>query len=194
MQPEQHDTPTKVKQFGRMLPLGEGGTHVRPEPQSISFSDPLSFDSSCDGGPFPQVFDIRTPLVSEGRIDHALAVTDRQTILIKCYASGGENYLHTHTEEDHTFIVLAGTARFWSDRGPIATLSSNQAVLIPRGAYYAFQSAALEPLVLLRVGTPRQGGRIVNLEGIDRKSDARDTNFPEPVVIPGAFYPNTDTE
>ena len=180
-----------VKQYGRQVRLGEGGTHVRPEPQATSFKQPVTIDGTCDGEALPQVFDVVTQLLSEGRSDVILAGTDRLKIMIKCYASGGENYLHAHTEEDHVFLVLAGSARFWSDHGPIATVSANQGVLIPHGAYYAFQSDAPEPLVLLRAGVPWEGGRVITLEDVDRQLDARDIAFPDPVAIPGAFYPSS---
>ena len=32
--------------------------------------------------------------------------------LIKVYASGGENTLHAHNNEDHMFVILQGTAIF----------------------------------------------------------------------------------
>ncbi len=59
----------------------------------------------------PQLFRLKTQLLSKGRSDYVLASTDLLKIRIKCYARGGENVLHTHTAEDHAFIVLDGAAR-----------------------------------------------------------------------------------
>lgn len=181
----------RINQYGRMVPVSADGTHVRPEPQPLGFNKaPLTIDSTADGDLLPQVFDIRTQLLSEGRSDYALAVSDRLTFIIKCYASGGENYLHAHTEEDHAFLVLAGAAEFRTDKGTVGILHANQGLLMPHGVYYAFTSVGDEPLVLLRTGVPRPGGKILNLEGVDRHLDNRDITFPEPVTIPGAYYPS----
>src|SRR5437899_10319061 len=60
-----------------------------------------------------QVVQLRTQLVSEGHTRHLLAETDLMTLRIHCYAPGiGENALHSHTKEDHIFLVLEGTAQF----------------------------------------------------------------------------------
>src|SRR4051812_27595996 len=103
------DTQTATRlQFGRQMPVGSGGTYVAPVPARFGLDDPLVFSGECDGAPLPQVFTVTTPILKEGRTDYALAVTDRLQIVVKCYASGGENYLHAHTEEDHAFVVLQG--------------------------------------------------------------------------------------
>src|SRR5438874_6075870 len=100
----------------------------------------------------PEVYRLRTPLMQQGRSDITLAQTENMTVRIKCYAAGGENALHAHAAEDHTFVVLAGQARFWGPEGEIATLGRNEGIMLPRGAYYRFESCADEPLVLMRVG------------------------------------------
>ncbi|NER29207.1 MAG: cupin, partial [Symploca sp. SIO1C4] len=67
----------------------------------------------------PQLFQLKTQLLSKGRTDYILAKTDLMSIRIKCYAQGGENVLHTHPAEDHSFIVLAGKAKFYGKGGEI---------------------------------------------------------------------------
>ena len=55
-----------------------------------------------------EVFSLRTPYLSAGRITSLVAETDNLWIHTKINAEGGENALHKHTEEDHAFIVLEG--------------------------------------------------------------------------------------
>jgi quercetin dioxygenase-like cupin family protein len=60
-----------------------------------------------------QVVQLKTQLVSQGHTRHLLAETDLISLRIHCYAPGiGENALHSHTKEDHIFLVLEGAARF----------------------------------------------------------------------------------
>lgn len=66
-----------------------------------------------DNGTSPQLFQLKTQLLSKGRSDFTLASTDMMTVRIKCYAQGGENALHTHLAEDHTFIVLDGAGQIY---------------------------------------------------------------------------------
>ena len=64
-----------------------------------------------------KVVQLRTQLVSQGHTRHLLAETDLMTLRIHCYAPGiGENALHSHTKEDHIFVVLDGTAQFNTGR------------------------------------------------------------------------------
>jgi len=182
------ETGATVLQFGRQVPVSADGTHVEPAPTGLDLDHPLRFSGETEGTPLPQIFTVATQLLAQGRTDYALAVTDRLQIVIKCYASGGENYLHAHTEEDHAFIVLQGEATFFGPKGPIGRIGRNRGVLIPRGALYSFQSSAPEPLVLLRAGVPWPGNQIVAREGHERKQDARDQTYPEAVPLEGRFY------
>ena len=98
-----------------------------------------------------ETFRVRTPLLKEGRLDTVLGEADRMQVRVKCYAEGGENALHTHLDQDHTFVVLAGKARFFDRDGVTGELGRNEGILLPRGAFYKFESCGDEPLVLLRV-------------------------------------------
>ena len=71
---------------------------------------------------------------------------------LKVYASGGENELHAHTNEDHVFFVLQGGATFHGPGGATVTLGRNEGIMLPRGTVYSFVAEEAEPLVLLRVG------------------------------------------
>jgi len=59
-----------------------------------------------------EFFSLKTPYLSEGRSNTLLARTDFLRLTVKVYAEGGENALHTHSKEDHAFIVLEGEATF----------------------------------------------------------------------------------
>jgi uncharacterized cupin superfamily protein len=49
------------------------------------------------------------------------------TLRIHCYAPGiGENALHSHTKEDHVFVVLAGTAQFNTGRDGKTVVKANK--------------------------------------------------------------------
>ena len=138
----------------------------------------------------PEVYRLRTPLMQQGRSDITLAQTENMTVRIKCYAAGGENALHAHAAEDHTFVVLAGQARFWGPDGEIATLGRNEGIMLPRGAYYRFESCADEPLVLLRVGAKLGTAEVprMTLDGRPIPGDSLENKTVPPIVMEGAFY------
>ena len=138
----------------------------------------------------PEVYRLRTPLMQQGRSDTVLSKTDNMQVRIKCYATGGENELHAHAAEDHTFVILAGQARFVGPDGDYATLGRNEGIMIPRGAYYKFESCGDEPLVLLRVGA-RLGKADVprlTLDGRPIPGDSPENKTVPPIVLEGAFY------
>jgi mannose-6-phosphate isomerase-like protein (cupin superfamily) len=137
-----------------------------------------------------QLYRLRTQLLSKGRSDYVLAKTDTMSVRIKCYAQGGENVLHAHSGEDHTFVVLAGEAHFFGEHGEIAKLSRNEGILLPEGAFYRFQSCGDEPLILMRVGaingdvtTQRLG-----LEGESIPGTSKANKHEDGVPIDGLFY------
>ncbi len=105
----------------------------------------------------PTVFTMRAQLPTQGRTDTPLAATEQFTVVLKTYASGGENTLHAHPHEDHTFVVMQGAARFHGKDGVIETLKKNQGILIPAEALYWFEAVSDEQLVMLRVGTRLSG-------------------------------------
>ena len=83
-----------------------------------------------------KVVQLKTQLVKEGHTRELLAETDLMTLRIHCYAPGiGENALHSHTKEDHMFLVLQGTAQFTTGRdGKMVVMAGkNQAVVLPAG-------------------------------------------------------------
>ena len=138
----------------------------------------------------PQIFQVRTQLLSKGRSDYMLAQTEGMSIRIKCYAQGGENVLHTHPGQDHTFIVLAGKARFYGIEGEVTELTRNQGILIPEGFYHYFSSCGDEALVMLRIAAEKRPVRVRRI-GIDGKpfvGKSSENNYEKKVPIEGLFY------
>ncbi len=157
--------------------------------------------ATIEAGVSAQVFRLRTPLLSKGRSHTILASSKGDTgamnVAIKCYAEGGENEFHAHAKEDHTFIVLAGRARFYQPEQDARELGRNEGILIPAGALYKFEVASAEPLVLLRVGNVWQpvDGEVAagnsgrqDTHGAAFGSQAKANKGAKGVPIPGAFY------
>ena len=48
-------------------------------------------------------FSLKAQMLDQGRTDTVLAATDDLSVRLKVYASGGENGLHAHVDEDHVF-------------------------------------------------------------------------------------------
>jgi len=112
------------------------------------------------------------------------------SIRIKCYASGGENVLHAHPGEDHSFIVLAGKARFFGKDGEVAVLIRNHGILLPAGSYYKFQSCGEESLVLLRVGAEKEKMEIsrIGMNGKSLPGKSKENKHEDGVPIEGLYY------
>ena len=142
----------------------------------------------------PQAFKMRTQLLEQGRANIPVAATEDLTVMVKVYASGGENGLHAHPTEDHTFIILQGAATFYDAEGEMATLQPNEGILVPKGSLYRFHSVETEgPLVMLRVGTPNyalqgKASTRVNPNGEYMQGDSKENKTVELKVLEDAFY------
>ena len=126
-----------------------------------------------------QAYSMKVPLLTSGRTNQVLARTDTVEVRAKVYAEGGENGLHCHTDEDHTFFVLDGQATFSGPDEQTTVVGRYEGILIPAGAFYRFQSTGDTNLVLLRFGadlpvpegtTPRLGIDGTPLEGKDPRN------------------------
>lgn len=101
----------------------------------------------------PSFFHIRARLPKVGRTNQVLGASRHMNVVLKTYASGGENELDAHTNEDHVFVIMQGAATFYGPQGETREVAKNDCVLMPAGAYYKFQAEEdCEPLVMLRVG------------------------------------------
>jgi len=100
----------------------------------------------------PCFFHIRAKLPKAGRTNQVLGASKYMNVVLKTYASGGENEIHAHTNEDHLFVVLLGGAIFFGPNDETKEVAQNDCVLVPSGAFYRFIAKEGEPLVMLRVG------------------------------------------
>ncbi|MEE8084525.1 MAG: cupin domain-containing protein, partial [Alphaproteobacteria bacterium] len=87
----------------------------------------------------PAFFAMRAQLLDAGNTETPLAVGEHLWLKIKVYAEGGENKLHAHPYQEHSFIVLDGRARFHGPRGETKELARNDGIFLPAGSYYWFE-------------------------------------------------------
>ena len=82
--------------------------------------------------------------------------------VIKRYDVGGENRMHEHPTEDHTFYVLQGEGTFHLEEDE-NTVVVNQfdAIHLPAGTNYWFTSTGEDKLIILRTGTQTGSDRII---------------------------------
>lgn len=136
-------------------------------------------------------FKLRAPLLDQGRSDTTVARTENMVARLKVYASGGENALHTHPNEDHMFLVLAGSARFYDETGAITDVETNGGMMLPAGAFYRFEATSAEPLVLMRVGcragTPSGAGRM-GIDGKPLPGNSKENKQVPVIVREGAWF------
>jgi quercetin dioxygenase-like cupin family protein len=137
------------------------------------------------------VFDLRTPYLNQGRTTDVRARTDLMTITAKVYAEGGENAMHNHPHEDHSFIVLEGEATFHLETDDnVKVVRRYEGVMLPRGANYWFQSSGDGNLVMVRVGATYPGvpsGRLTP-DGRDIPGDSLENKTVERIERPGRGF------
>jgi mannose-6-phosphate isomerase-like protein (cupin superfamily) len=109
-------------------------------------------EATIAASPPASLFKLRAQLLKQGRTTDLVSNTDNMRVHLKVYASGGENGLHNHTDEDHFHLVLEGSAVFYGPRGEEVNCNRYEAVMLPAGSFYRFNATSEEPLVLLRVG------------------------------------------
>ncbi len=107
-----------------------------------------------DKAPSPSRFRLRAQLLDAGSESRILAETDSLQMKIRVYAPHeGENAMHAHHNQDHSFVVLQGQARFYGPRGEAWELGRNEGIMLPEGAYYCFENSGDDPLVVMRIAT-----------------------------------------
>jgi mannose-6-phosphate isomerase-like protein (cupin superfamily) len=154
-------------------------------------SDTTFMPAAETAAPEPEILTLRTQLVSAGHTKELLAGTDHMTFHIHCYGpKGGENGLHAHVDEDHMFVVLQGEAQFYGRNGALPALKKNQALMLPRGAFYSFANETDEPLVMIRFGAMDKaapGGRL-DPQGKPIPGRGKQKGAKPPVFIEGKFF------
>ena len=107
--------------------------------------------------PKSQKFSLRTPYMTQGRITQLVAETENMWIHTKINYEGGENEIHCHLDEDHSFIVLEGQMSVFDENGEELKIEKHQGVMIPKGAYYRYHNTGKDNLVVIRVGSGIKG-------------------------------------
>jgi mannose-6-phosphate isomerase-like protein (cupin superfamily) len=141
--------------------------------------------------PKVSTFKLRAQLLDQGRTDTTVAKTNNMVARLKVYASGGENALHTHPSEDHMFVIMQGSARFYDEDGGHKDLNRHEGIMIPAGAYYWFEATSEEPLVLMRVGSrigPQSTAGRLNIRGEDMAGDSEENKTVPVIYRDGAFF------
>lgn len=78
--------------------------------------------------------------------------SDLMKVQVQVVKDGGENNLHTHTGDDAFWYVINGAVKFYGEGDRlVGEYKKGEGILIPRGYKYWFESAAPEPLEILRV-------------------------------------------
>lgn len=136
-----------------------------------------------------QWFNMRVPLLDQGRMDTEICRAAGMTARIKVYASGGENELHCHKNQDHMFVILQGSARFVDKNGGTHDVKKHEGVMLPAGCYYWFNATSEEPLVMLRVDNQSVAGDDrLNLDGKPMAGDSVENKTVPRIIREGAFF------
>jgi mannose-6-phosphate isomerase-like protein (cupin superfamily) len=142
--------------------------------------------------PSSSFFKVRARLLQQGRTDTVLAATDTLQLRLKVYASGGENGLHAHSSEDHSFLVLQGRARFYDKDDNPTDIGRYEGIMIPAGAYYRFEAISSEELILYRVGAKTgksaAGAPRVNVSGKAMPGHSKENKRVPVIYKEGQFF------
>ena len=140
----------------------------------------------------PSFVNLRAQLPDQGRTNQVIAATPTMSVVLKTYASGGENGLHAHPNEDHVFLILQGAATFHGPKGETRKVGRNDCVMLPRGSLYWFAAEeGGEALVLVRIGAAVDTHTDV-LARIDARGDPFDgsseANKTMPLVLSDKWF------
>jgi mannose-6-phosphate isomerase-like protein (cupin superfamily) len=146
--------------------------------------------------PKAYAFSLKTPYMKQGRVTQLAARTDKLWLHTKINAEGGENEIHCHVDEDHSFIVLEGQMSVFDETGREMKLGQYQGVMIPKGALYRYVNTGEGNLVVLRVGAG-PGGEDHDIGGRDDRLGAdgkpllagsiENKSLP-PIMMDGKFF------
>lgn len=159
----------------------------------MSADDARTLPATSTDEPTSVAYKLRAQMLAQGRSDQTIAKTDNMVVRLKVYASGGENGLHAHMDEDHTFLVMQGSARFYDKDHNTTDVGTHGGIMIPAGAYYYFHATSKEPLVLYRVGCklPNATGKPrtrLNVKGGAMPGDSPENKKVEVIVKEGEWF------
>ena len=149
---------------------------------------------ATDEKPRAYTFSLKTPYMKQGRVTQLVAETANMWIHTKINAEGGENEIHSHLDEDHSFIVLEGEMSVFDEKGNELQVKQYQGVMIPRGAYYRYLNTGPGNLVVLRIGAgikgQAQGGEAMRIrpDGRPLLAGSVENKTLPPIEMPGKFF------
>jgi mannose-6-phosphate isomerase-like protein (cupin superfamily) len=132
--------------------------------------------------------------MKQGRVTQLVAETENMWIHTKINAEGGENEIHTHLDEDHSFIVLEGEMSVFDETGREMKVRQYQGVMIPKGAYYRYLNTGEGNLVVLRIGSAvksqPQGGAAMRVrpDGRPLPAESVENKTLAPIEDTGKFF------
>jgi mannose-6-phosphate isomerase-like protein (cupin superfamily) len=138
-----------------------------------------------------EVYNLKTPYLSQGRTTDLRAKTDLMTVIMKVYAEGGENGMHNHPHEDHSFIVLEGEAKFRIESDDNEKIVKRyEGIMLPKGVNYWFEATGGENLVMIRVGARYPGEKSGRLtpDGRDIPGDSEENKTVERIERSGPGF------
>jgi mannose-6-phosphate isomerase-like protein (cupin superfamily) len=162
--------------------------------QKLYEDDLEDVTADFEDAPKAEPFRLRIELLEKGSKTKMLARTDNLWLQIRCYSPHeGENAMHAHHYQDHSFVVLQGSARFFCPLGVTHELGRNEGIMLPHGAYYCFENAGDDPLVVMRIASiTRAEGDVNKRLGVHGKQvqphSAENKRPQETVVREEAFY------
>lgn len=147
-----------------------------------------------DEKPRAYVYSLKTPYMKQGRVTQLVAETENMWIHTKINAEGGENEIHCHLDEDHSFVVLEGQMSVFDEKGNEMSVKQYQGVMIPKGAYYRYLNTGSGNLVVLRIGAgikgQPQGGEEMRVrpDGRPLPSGSIENKTLPPIEMPEKFF------
>ncbi|HEY3305098.1 MAG TPA: cupin domain-containing protein [Candidatus Binatia bacterium] len=157
-------------------------------------SEPAAARVREDETPKAKMFSLKTPYMQQGRVTQLVAETPNMWIHTKINAEGGENEIHTHLDEDHSFIVLEGEMSVFDEKGNEMRLKPYQGVLLPKGAYYRYLNTGAGNLVVIRIGAgvrnkPKAGEAMrVRPDGQEILGGSIENKSLPPIEMPGKCF------
>jgi quercetin dioxygenase-like cupin family protein len=132
-----------------------------------------------------KVFTYLNDEIRAGNGDIVLPGSEQLSGVVKRYDVGGENRMHTHPTEDHTFYVLQGQGTFhFEDDGNVVVVNQFDAVFLPKGAAYWFESTGKDKLIILRTGTQTGSDRIIGGRLVKSNRLTREAQHVQPWELP----------
>jgi len=90
-----------------------------------------------------------------------MAASDKMWVVWKIYAADGENGLHPHPNEDHTFVVLQGEAKFYGPNHETLRSARTKAYCYHTVRFIGSKATSDELLVMVHIGAAA-------FDGVDR--------------------------